>query len=119
MKALSLKQPWASLLAHGKKTIELRSWSTTHRGMLAICASVGAAPDIGQWGDGPRGVIVAVADLIDVRPATPEDCHDACVATIPPGTFAWIIGDVLAVHPVAQKGRLGLFPIDDSLIDFI
>lgn len=38
MKALTLHQPWASLVARGVKTIETRSWSTRHRGPLAIHA---------------------------------------------------------------------------------
>jgi len=44
MKALTLWQPWASLVAEGVKTIETRSWKTSYRGPLAIHASVmGAA----------------------------------------------------------------------------
>lgn len=39
MKALTLWQPWASLIAVGAKTIETRSWSTTYRGPLAIHAA--------------------------------------------------------------------------------
>ncbi len=39
MKALSLTQPWASLVAIGAKEIETRSWSTKHRGWLAIHAA--------------------------------------------------------------------------------
>lgn len=39
MKALTLHQPWASLLAAGHKTIETRSWSTPYRGPIAIHAS--------------------------------------------------------------------------------
>jgi activating signal cointegrator 1 len=38
LKALSLYQPWASLVALGVKTIETRSWSTSYRGPLAIHA---------------------------------------------------------------------------------
>lgn len=30
--AISLWQPWATLMAIGAKTIETRSWSTRHRG---------------------------------------------------------------------------------------
>jgi uncharacterized protein (UPF0264 family) len=37
--ALSLKQPWATLLAHGLKTIEVRSWATRLRGPLLIHAA--------------------------------------------------------------------------------
>lgn len=39
MKALTLYQPWATLVAIGAKTIETRSWSTNYRGPLAIHAS--------------------------------------------------------------------------------
>jgi len=37
--ALSLKQPWAALLAHGLKTIEVRRWPTARRGRILIHAA--------------------------------------------------------------------------------
>ncbi len=37
--ALSLKQPWATLLAHGIKVIEIRKWPTIHRGHVLIHAA--------------------------------------------------------------------------------
>ena len=39
MKCLSLKQPFADLLALGEKTIELRKWNTKFRGEFLIHAS--------------------------------------------------------------------------------
>ncbi|CAL2094900.1 ASCH domain-containing protein [Tenacibaculum sp. 190524A02b] len=36
MKALSIKQPWASLIAHGIKDIENRTWYTNYRGKIYI-----------------------------------------------------------------------------------
>ena len=39
MKALSIKQPWASLIAHGIKDIENRTWRTHFRGKIYIHAS--------------------------------------------------------------------------------
>lgn len=39
MKAITLWQPWASLIASGLKTIETRSWKTEYRGLLAIHAA--------------------------------------------------------------------------------
>src|ERR671916_581061 len=39
MKAISLWQPWASLVIIGAKVWETRSWSTTYRGSLLIHAS--------------------------------------------------------------------------------
>jgi hypothetical protein len=41
MKALTLTQPWATLVAIGAKRIETRSWSTSYRGTLAIHAAKG------------------------------------------------------------------------------
>lgn len=41
MKALSLTQPWATLVALGEKRIETRSWRTDYRGPLAIHAAKG------------------------------------------------------------------------------
>src|SRR6266446_418367 len=37
--ALSLKQPWATLLVHGLKTIEVRRWPTARRGLVLIHAA--------------------------------------------------------------------------------
>jgi hypothetical protein len=41
MKALTLTQPWATLVAIGAKRIETRSWGTSYRGPLAIHAAKG------------------------------------------------------------------------------
>lgn len=41
--ALSVKQPWAALLAAGVKTVEVRTWPTTKRGPILIHA--GKVPD--------------------------------------------------------------------------
>lgn len=43
MKALSIKQPWASLIAHGIKDIENRTWKTNFRGKIFIHASAKSA----------------------------------------------------------------------------
>jgi ASCH domain len=37
--ALSLKQPWAALVVHGLKTIEIRRWPTARRGRILIHAA--------------------------------------------------------------------------------
>ncbi len=49
--ALSLKQPWAALLATGKKTIEVRSWPTRIRGRILIHAAriPDDRPEAWQW----------------------------------------------------------------------
>lgn len=44
MKALSIKQPWASLIASGIKDIENRTWKTKYRGRIYIHASQKPVP---------------------------------------------------------------------------
>ena len=39
MKVLSIKEPWATLIASKQKYIETRSWKTSYRGELYIHAS--------------------------------------------------------------------------------
>ena len=73
MKCLSVRQPWASMIARGEKTIEVRTWSTHYRGPLVICVS--KSPRIS---DLPVGVALVVVDLIDVRPITQDDTVAAC-----------------------------------------
>lgn len=41
MKAISLWEPWASLIRTGAKSIETRPWKTHYRGELLICAAKG------------------------------------------------------------------------------
>lgn len=53
MKALTVRQPWASLVALGVKTVETRSWQTKYRGPLAIHAGkVGASIQTQREWDG-------------------------------------------------------------------
>jgi hypothetical protein len=47
--ALSIKQPWATLLLHGLKTIEIRSWPTARRGRLLIHAARVSDSHPGAW----------------------------------------------------------------------
>ena len=84
MKALSLHQPWASLIAIGAKRIETRHWTTSYRGPLAIHAAGRQPPHgwtLGDWrtyaGDGaatldPKGARMYRRDLgWATRPETP------------------------------------------------
>ncbi len=118
MKALSVKQPWASLIASGKKTLEVRTWTTNHRGPLVIVASQDADdaacalhfPGV----DLPRGVTVALVGLRDVREGTPSDRDRAlCDAE---GSFVWELESPRPLEPAAVKGQLNLYDIDDVLV---
>ncbi len=92
MKAITILQPWATLIANGAKHIETRSWATKYRGPLAIhaglkkpdfalCQSHPFWPDLmgflegdkktgKMWYEFPLGSVIAVADLIDCQEMT-------------------------------------------------
>lgn len=109
MKAISVKQPWASMIAQGVKSIETRTWATRHRGPLLIVAS--SQPKIG-----PTGLALVVVELIDCRRMGEGDVQAACCAVYP-GAWAWVlkmIGPVDPMFPV--RGRLGLYDVPDELI---
>ena len=40
MKVITIKQPWATLIAEGIKKYEFRSWKTNYRGEIYIHASL-------------------------------------------------------------------------------
>ncbi|MDW8267203.1 MAG: ASCH domain-containing protein [Gemmataceae bacterium] len=60
--ALSLKQPWAALLASGRKRIEVRKWPTARRGLVLIHASRTADEREEAWALVPAE-LAAVAQL--------------------------------------------------------
>src|SRR5262249_62191033 len=85
MRALTLYQPWASLVVLGEKKIETRSWSTRHVGPLAIHASATWPPGFHDICDSPAfrkalehlgllasrlplGAVLGTADLIACLP---------------------------------------------------
>lgn len=109
MKALTLTQPWATLIAIGAKRIETRSWATDYRGRIAIHAAKGLGPVGGKRGlieqcnvlafahaigesplyDNhenplPLGAILAVADLVDVRCTSMKLRAEVLAQTITP-----------------------------------
>jgi hypothetical protein len=61
--ALSLKQPWAALVVHGVKTMEIRRWPTRHRGPVVIHASRQVDPRPEAW----EAVTAAVRPTAELR----------------------------------------------------
>ena len=108
MKALSVRQPWASLIGDGKKTLEIRSWPTGYRGDLLICAS--AKP----YGSLPTGKALAVVTVTACRPMKPDD-EDAACCEFREGHFAWELSNIRRVEPFPVKGKLSLFDVSSQV----
>lgn len=103
MRAISIRNPWADLIAHGKKTIETRTWATKYRGPLLICASKSPA--------GPNaGHAVCIVDLVDVRPMRKSDEKRAC-CRLYDGANAWVLKNVRRIKPFPVSGKLGLYDV--------
>ncbi len=118
LRVLSVRQPWASLIASGRKTIELRSWSTKYRGPVLILAGSGIWRGT-EHPIGPRGVSLCIVDLINVRAVRPADAQAACIAPPEGFGFAWVLANARAVRQVPIKGKLGLYSANAELLETI
>ncbi len=70
MKAITIKQPWATLIAEGYKKYEFRTWKTKYRGEILIHAGKGIDKKAMERFkhlnlNYPIGQIIAKADLTD------------------------------------------------------
>jgi len=110
MKAITLHQPWASLVASGKKTIETRRWCTSWRGDVLICASK-RRPVWPKEHLLPRGAAVCIARIVECRAMTQADVGAACMGLFP-GAKAWVLEDVRVVPPVPVRGKQRLFEVE-------
>jgi len=124
MKALSIRQPWASLIALGIKDIENRSWATDFRGRIYIHASQKFDNAALKWmldfgfslfhtlllhsNRVPRGAIIGEVDIV------------GCVTQSNSRWFEGEYGFVLSKpqiydQPIPYKGKLGLFEVDQDI----
>lgn len=135
LKALTLHQPWAQLIAAGHKRIETRSWQTEYRGLLAIHAAqpqpgetelftTMAEDGIDLHGLTPfnvrHGAIIAIATLADVVPIDDllaSDSGGRYTSELPygdftPGRYAWLLEDIQALsEPYPIAGHQGLWNV--------
>lgn len=133
MRAVSLTQPWGTLVAMKAKRIDTRSWKTPYRGRIAIHVAKGwpkwarelietepFKEVLSRLGSEPklllnamRGRIVATAELVDVVPT--EKVRDLtkqerAFGDYGPKRYAWFLENITAVKPApAAKGALGLW----------
>lgn len=121
MKALAIREPYATLVATGRKTIEVRTWRTHYRGPLVIVASSSCrATDCARWGIDPQpSTVAALVELVDVRPMRSRDASAACMPRrdAAPWYWAWCLADARPLVRVPfTRSRVMTFEIDDRLV---
>jgi hypothetical protein len=138
MKAITIHQPWATLIALGEKQFETRSWATRHRGLLAIHAAKKIDKELcmrepflsvlDKHGydveNLPTGAIVATCTLSNCFEVTGVDQRFAEISYgkrvldgnelefgwYEEGRYAWELLDINPVGlPIPAKGQQGLW----------
>lgn len=123
MRAFTLLQPFASMVA-GQipgwlKSIETRTWPTSYRGPLLICAGKADWPCPRGY-DGPpvpelpHGVAICVVDVVGCRRMRPADAEAAC-CDWHVGLWAWELANVRACTPFRVRGQQGIFGVEPPL----
>jgi hypothetical protein len=123
VKALTVSQPFASLLASGDKWVENRTWGTSYRGELAIHAGKGSQylsrEELKQYPTGcvlAVGVLVACVNLLDVV-VDPKELEAASVDVTEfiahehtEGPWCWVFRLMTPLEkPVPAVGKQGLW----------
>jgi len=137
LRALSWKEPFASLMLHGK--IETRTWATDYRGLVLICASkkpynreqVYEIAGGDQYrhieeiiekknidADSTLGHAIAVGELVDCRLMQLKD-EEACFVEYYSDLWCHVYEDVRPIKPIPFKGVQGWKKLDKSFHDQI
>ncbi|EAZ90065.1 ASCH domain-containing protein [Crocosphaera chwakensis] len=139
VKAISLHQPWASLIAMGFKHYETRSWGTNYRGKLVICAAkkntkqqrlnyeslasmLNIDLTLNPWDSLPLGMAIAIVDLTDCIEMTDEFINEQSESEQmcghwEPERFAWQLDNIKPIFPpIPIKGQQGLWDVSLPLI---
>lgn len=126
MKALTIIQPWASLIVRGHKGVENRTWSTSYRGRLLIHAGKKSLDPLGVSladqlkislpDDLPTGAIIGECELVDcvpVRSLTIRDLFEEKDKPIDPfafGPICWVLKNAKSyAEPIPCRGAQGLW----------
>ena len=124
MKVLTLKQPWATLVAEGIKKYEFRSWKTNYRGKILIHAGTGIdKKELEKFKDlnleFPSKRILAEVEIEDCLELN-DELNKKIIAeqNIAYGSkyrtgYAWKLTNVKKINIGKEiKGQLGLWNID-------
>jgi hypothetical protein len=126
---LSIRQPWAALIALGRKTIEIRTWKTSFRGPVLIHAAklIDERPEAWQWirtADeaalaAARGGFIASATVHDCLVyAAPDRFRDDRLRHLndpdwfrPPVMYGFVFEEVRQMPFLPYKGQTLFFPV--------
>ena len=132
MRALTWKQPFAELMLH--KKIETRTWPTSYRGLVLICAGTisysnreltqmvsgevwerhrDLFDNIARAGFLYCGKAIAIGTLVDCRPMLPQDAVN-CFVDYKPGLWCHVYENVQQIEPVNWKGSQGWRNVPDE-----
>ena len=111
MKAISIKQPWASLIVEGVKDIENRTWPTKFRGRVLIHASAKSV-NLGIYYDAPFTRTQWAAMNIDER--INSKCKGNSLKFLPKSV---IIGSVEIVDCVINHDSIWAEPAYKTIED--
>ena len=122
MKIISVRQPWASLIASGAKDIENRTWPTRYRGSLLIHASQRAddvtADEIERRfgvrlpSTLPLGGVVGITDIVDCVKQHPSKWYA-------PPHWAFVLANSRPFPFVQWKGQLGIRDAPAELLELL
>jgi len=104
MKALSIKEPWATKFLTLEKTIETRTWKTKYRGDVLLCASKKPESTI-------SGNAFMIAELTDCRKMIIGDEWEAACSWYL-GAYSWVFKNFRKIKPFIVRGQLGLFEVE-------
>ena len=122
VKALTIKQPWASLIVDGYKCYEFRSWKTNYRGKILIHAGKNLEKEmLNRFScyslEYELGAIIGEADLVDCILVDEQFNNELRkINAIVYGrsnhveTYAWKLENIKKYDkPVYINGKLGLW----------
>lgn len=140
-KAVTIIQPWATLIAVAAKKIETRSWKTNYRGEIYIHAGKKIDRDfcyedipkrvLNMHGYNtnnlPTGVIIAKAKLVDCAKVVESKeggavlegdkiytvgSYEFYFGDYTLGRYGWILEDIEVIDPIPAKGQLSIWNFD-------
>jgi len=107
VKAISLHQPWATMITQGSKTIETRTRPTEHRGDLLIVST--RKPEIKGF---LCGYALCVVNLHNCRKMIISD-EAGARCKWRDDLWAWVLNDIRPVfEPFGVRGQQGIYEVE-------